>query len=156
MENNKVESNEIRAIYDLYNLGFSTAEISQMINGTSIYKIVEDKCIDLAEKNEKDIFDGIDLINVLHSKENIQEAIINPIKSLNEKEITANIINIIENIDEIQEKHVKDLENMQDKLKLPVIDSRKEVYSLSKYKNFDKSYDENLIDEDLWEELNDC
>ena len=35
MENNNVESNGIKAIYDLYNLGFSTTEISQMINNLS-------------------------------------------------------------------------------------------------------------------------
>lgn len=124
----KNQSKNVKNIFLLFNYGFYTFEIREILNGKSIYNVISDKIfrlvINVQEYNSKlgnelvvnEDF-KINVFDVLNKKKNVSELIINPLNNLklNLKVIDLDdsicdmflddlddVINIVNNIEEIE------------------------------------------------------
>ncbi len=124
----KNQSKTVKNIFLLFNYGFYTFEIKEILNGKSIYNVISDKIfrlvINIQEYNSKlgnelvvnEDF-KINVFEVLNEKKNVSELIINPLNNLksNLKVIGLDgsisdmflydlddVINIVNNIEEIE------------------------------------------------------
>lgn len=124
----KNQSKTVKNIFLLFNYGFYTFEIKEILNGKSIYNVISDKIfrlvINIQEYNSKlgnelvvnEEF-KINVFEVLNEKKNVSELIINPLNNLksNLKVIGLDgsisdmflydlddVINIVNNIEEIE------------------------------------------------------
>lgn len=158
---NTFNNKEIKAIYDLYICGLSLNEIRSIFFGKTIYEIIKERIIDLAEevqehnKNKLYELENVNMVNLVKNS-NERKILINRLEDMKE-EVSSEvkykmdkIILLINNIDRIQNDCIKNI-TIRDKKEIN--DSRIIGKMIEELPDIISKKSENIISEEEWERV---